>query len=121
MARLILILFAILILVGGVLAATGVLHVQNNKDETNFTIDKKELKEKAHDAVQQTEEASGKALDKASQAMRNAADKIRGSAHSGPTNSAPSSPRLNDKNQPDGKDQPNDQNRRLPENRNEGT
>jgi hypothetical protein len=77
MTRLFIVVIAILVVVGVALAATGVLHVQNTKDETGITIDKKEFKEKAQEAVKTTTDAGGKILDKTSEALHNAADGLR--------------------------------------------
>jgi uncharacterized protein HemX len=98
MTRLILAAIAILVVMGAVLAMTGVLQVQNNKDESSVTIDKKELKEKTHEAVKKTEEAGGAILDRTGKALHEAADKVRGSSHD--QKAPPTAPRLNDKNLP---------------------
>ncbi len=100
MTRLIIAAIAVFILVGAVLATTGVLRVQNNKDQSGIVIDKKELKAKTQEAVKKTEEAGSKILDKTGEALHKAADKVRGSSHDQQT---PATPQLNDKNlrQPD--------------------
>jgi uncharacterized membrane protein len=99
MTRLTIVLIAVVVLVGALLAATGVLYVQNSNDKTGITIDKKELKEKTDEAVKKTEEAGSKALDKAGQAMHNAADAMRGSSHD--STRPATTPRRTDKSLPD--------------------
>ena len=80
MTRLILTVVVILVVVGVVLAAAGVLHFQNTKDETGVTIDKKQLKEKTHEAVEKTGEAGGKILEKTGETLHKAAERLRGSS-----------------------------------------
>ena len=46
------------------MVGTGVLKVHDSKDEAGITIDKKELKEKTHEAVRKAEEAGSEVLDK---------------------------------------------------------
>ena len=70
MNRLIIAALVILVVVGAVLAATGVLHFQNTKDESIITIDKKELKEKTQEAVEKTSET----LHKAAEGLQGPAD-----------------------------------------------
>ncbi len=112
MRRLMMAAIAIIVLAGVVLAATGVLRIQNNNKETRVTIDKKELKEKTQEAVKKTEEAGGKVLDKTGKALREAADNLKGSSHDQKT--PRTAPQLDDKNNPR---QP-DEGKRLPENGN---
>lgn len=71
---------ALVIVVGGVLAATGVLHFRNTDDEAGATIDKKELKEKAHEATETIQQGGNEALDRTGDALKKAAEKIRGSS-----------------------------------------
>jgi hypothetical protein len=80
MPRLIMTVVVILVVVGVVLAATGVLRFRNTEDETGVTIDKKELKEKTQKAVEKTEEAGGKILDKTGETLHKAAEGLRGSS-----------------------------------------
>ena len=81
MTRLVVAVVVILVLIGGVLAAAGVLHFRNATDQSTITIDKKELKEKTDKAVEKTEEVGGKILDKTGETLRKAAERLRGSAH----------------------------------------
>jgi hypothetical protein len=62
MKRLFLILVALVVLAGVVIIAVGGLSVQNTPNETTITIDKKELKEKAHEALVKTKEAGSSLL-----------------------------------------------------------
>jgi hypothetical protein len=78
MARLITTLVVIAVVVGVVMAATGVLRFQNTKDESIITIDKKELKEKAQGMAAQATKTEGKILDKTSQTLHKAAEGLRG-------------------------------------------
>jgi hypothetical protein len=80
MARLITTLVLIAVVVGVVLAATGVLRFQNTKDESIITIDKKELKEKAQGMAKEATKTEGKILDKTSQTLHKAAERLRGSS-----------------------------------------
>jgi hypothetical protein len=73
MQRFILILFAILLVAGIVLAATGVLRFHSNADESTIILDKQELKQE-----------SRKALDKTGDALHKAAEKLRKSPDSAP-------------------------------------
>ena len=79
MARVITMLVAIVVVVGVVLAATGVLRFENGKDESIIKIDKKELKEKAQGMVTQAEKTEGKILEKTGEALHKAADRLQGS------------------------------------------
>jgi len=76
MLRFVLTLILILVVVGAVLALTGVLHVRNSNDETGVTVDKKKLEEKTEKAIEKSEEAGRKMLDKTSDALHKAADEI---------------------------------------------
>ena len=96
MTRLIVLTIAILVVVGAVLATSGVLRVQNSKDESGITIDKKELKEKTQEAVKTTEAAGGKILDKTGEALHKAAEKVR--APSPDQKTPATTPQLNDRN-----------------------
>ena len=79
MARLIATAVVILVVVGVVLAATGVLRFHNTEDETGVTLDKKELKAKTQEAVDTTEKAGGKLLEKTGDTLHKAAERMRGS------------------------------------------
>ncbi len=81
MSRWILIVIAILALVGILLAHVGVIHVRNTENDASITVDKKELKEKTHDAVEKTQEAGGEILDKAGAALRKAGEGLRQPSH----------------------------------------
>jgi hypothetical protein len=79
MTRFILTVVVMLVVVGVVLAATGVLRFRNTEDETGVTIDKKELKEKTEQAVEKTEKVGGEILDKTGKSLQKAAEGLRGS------------------------------------------
>jgi hypothetical protein len=92
MARLITTLVVIFVVVGVVLAATGVLRFQNTKDESIITIDKKELKEKAQGVATQAKQTEGKILDKTSETLHKAAEHLRSPSDdkkSAPANTPP--------------------------------
>jgi hypothetical protein len=80
MSRLMITIAVILVGLGVVLASTGVLRFHNTKDETGITLDKKELKEKSQEAVQKTEAAGGKILDRTSESLQKATQRLRGSS-----------------------------------------
>jgi hypothetical protein len=77
MSRLITTLLVIGVVIGFVLAATGVLHFQNTTDEATITINKKELKEKTQEVIKETGEAGGKMLDRTSETLHKAAEGMR--------------------------------------------
>ena len=79
MARLMITTVVVLIVLGVVLATTGVLQFRNTEEETGVTIDKKELKEKTKEAVETTGEAGSKILDKTGEVLHKAAEGLRGS------------------------------------------
>jgi hypothetical protein len=66
MARLITTLILIAVVIGIVLAVSGVLRFQSTNDESTITLDKKELRDKAHEAVEKT----GETLQKAGERLR---------------------------------------------------
>ena len=84
MLRFIVIVIAILAVVGIVLAAAGVLHFQSNANESTIIIDKQELNEKTHKAVEKTEEVGSKALEKTGDALHKAAEELRKSPDNKP-------------------------------------
>jgi hypothetical protein len=77
MARVITLIVMVVILVGAVLAATGVLRFENTKDGSTMTIDRKEMKDKTQDAVKKVEEAESKALDKSGDALHKVAQRLQ--------------------------------------------
>jgi hypothetical protein len=92
MARFILTIVAVVVVVGIVLAAAGILRFQNTEDQSTITIDKKELKAETQDLIKKTEEASGKALDKAGEGLHHAAHELQSSTPDQPTTPATSAP-----------------------------
>jgi hypothetical protein len=74
--RLFLILVTLAILAGLVLAAVGVISVQNTPDKTSITIDKTELKAKTKDAVEKTKEAGSSILEKTGESLHKAGKDI---------------------------------------------
>jgi hypothetical protein len=77
MTRVITTLVVIAVLIGIVLAYAGVLRFQNTENQSTIILDKKELKEKAHGAVERTGEVGGEILDKTGQTLHKAAEGIR--------------------------------------------
>ena len=77
MTRLIFIVLAATIVVGVVLASSGVLQFHDTKEKSTITIDKKELKEDVKTAVEKTGEAGGKTLQETSEALHKAAEGLR--------------------------------------------
>jgi hypothetical protein len=73
-------LVVIIVLAGLVLAATGVLHVQNTENKAGITIDKKELEQQAGEAVDKTKEAGSKLLDKTSKELHKAGESLKASS-----------------------------------------
>jgi hypothetical protein len=94
MARFITTLVVIVVVVGVVLAATGVLRFQDTKDQSIITIDKKELKEKVDKMTTQAEQAGSKALDKTSETLHKGVEELR---HSSKDKAAPPEPPANDR------------------------
>jgi hypothetical protein len=92
MARLIVVLVVIVVGISIVLAMTGVMHFQNTNDQSTITIDKKDLQKKSEKAVEKTEEAGGKILDKTGEALHKAADDLRGRAKDPPAPTATQPP-----------------------------
>lgn len=80
MTRLIVTLAIIVAVVVIILGMAGVLHVQNTDDKAGITVDKKELREKTHSAVEKTKGAAVEVLDKA----RRAVDESRERPHDAP-------------------------------------
>jgi hypothetical protein len=80
MARLITWTVAIVVVLGGVMAATGVLRFESDQDRSTITIDKKELKEKTHNAVKEAEKTESKILEKTGDALHSAAKGMRESS-----------------------------------------
>jgi hypothetical protein len=72
------ILVAVVLLAGVVLAAVGVVHVQNTQDKAGITIDKKELNEKTQEAVEKAKTAGNEVLHKTGQALHKAGDRLQG-------------------------------------------
>jgi hypothetical protein len=72
MSRLIALIVTTAVVVGAVLAATGVLRFQNTRDEAAVTIDKKQLKEKTQKAIEKAEKTGGGILDKTGEALQKA-------------------------------------------------
>jgi hypothetical protein len=95
MARLITTLVVIVVVVGVVMAATGVLRFHNTKDESIITIDKKELKEKVQGMTTQAEKDEEKVLDKASETLHKAAERLHSPAED---HGAPAKPSTDDHN-----------------------
>ena len=110
MTRVLIVAIGILAVVGVALAAAGVLHVQNSKDETGIIIDKKQLDEKTQDAVKKTEDAGGKILNETGDALHKAADEMRSPSREAPVPST--TPPTDEKNgnlpRPSGKNLPED-------------
>jgi hypothetical protein len=96
MSRLITTVVLTLVVVGIVLAATGVLRFHNTEDQSGITIDKKELKEKAQDAVENTGEAGSAILNKTGEILHKAVERMRGSSDD--QSSTTTSPAANDEN-----------------------
>jgi hypothetical protein len=82
-------LVVIVVAVGVVLGVSGVLHFQNTRDKAGLTIDKKEIREKTENAVNEAKEAGGKVLDKTGQALHKAAAGLRESPPDRPPAATP--------------------------------
>jgi len=76
MKRLILMFGVTVLLVGGVLATTGVLHVRNTEDETSVILDKKDLGEKAQEVLHQAKDTGSTILERTGEVLRNAGEDI---------------------------------------------
>jgi uncharacterized protein YpmS len=70
--RLFLILVALAVVAIVVVIAVGGLSIQNTPDKTSITIDKKELQEKAHEALVKTKEAGSSLLKQTGQDLQKA-------------------------------------------------
>jgi hypothetical protein len=89
--RLLKIALGIAVLAVAVLAATGVIYFRNTENDASVTIDKKELKEKTHEAIEKTREAGSEGLDRMGQALHKAGESMKGTSdeRSAPDASAP--------------------------------
>lgn len=96
MSRLIVTLVAVVIVVGAVLGAAGVLHFRNTDDQSSVTLDKKELNAKTQDVIKKTEETGSKILDKTGAALHKAADTVRKEP-----SATPAAPNNENRRQPD--------------------
>jgi hypothetical protein len=80
MTRLMMTVIVIIVVVGAVMATTGILRFYNTTDETGVTIDKKELKEQTREAVERAGKTGGAVLDKTGETLHEAAEQMRGSS-----------------------------------------
>ena len=94
MSRGIVTVIAIIAVAVILLAIMGVVHVRNTENDASITVDKKELKEKMHEAVEKTEETGGMIRDKTGAALRKAGEGLRGTSHDeqAPTTTKPPAP-----------------------------
>ena len=87
MKRLFLILVAFFVVAGIVLAAVGVLSIQNSPDKTSITIDKAALREKTQKALHETKKNRkrdpGKIRQRIAQGRRKSGQVAAGSARAG--------------------------------------
>ena len=75
--RLIKIAIGIAVLAFIVLAASGIVYVQNNKDNAGVMIDKKALNEKTHDVIEKSREVGGKGLERMGKALHKGGEEIK--------------------------------------------
>ena len=81
MRRLMLTAGVIVVLVGAVLGAAGVLHVRNTENETSVTLDKKDLGEKTQEVIDKAKETGGTILERTGKALHNVGEGIREPSH----------------------------------------
>jgi hypothetical protein len=109
MTRFVMTLFVVIVVIGVVLAALGTLRFQNTTDESRIILDKKELKVQAQNA----EAAGGKVLDKTSEDLHKAAERLQDTPNKQQPPAA--TPATKENNKPAGT-RPPDASKHLPEN-----
>ncbi len=92
MRRLILTLAVLAIVAGAVIAAVGALHIGSTEDKVNITIDKKQLKEKAEQGLEQAKETGSAILHQTGEALRKAGKELRKPSDDQPAPAASKSP-----------------------------
>lgn len=92
MFRLLVVIIVVAVLASVVvLGATGVLRVYNTNDSIKVELQKNELKQKAENAVRETEQAGSRLLEKTGKALRHAGGKLeREGAEHQPASPTPS-------------------------------
>jgi hypothetical protein len=101
MARFITTLVVIVVVVGVVMAATGVMRFHDTKDESIITIDKKELKEKVQGMATEAKKSEGKVLEKTSDALHKAAERLHSPTDDHDATAKPSADNHNNQRSPD--------------------
>jgi hypothetical protein len=91
MGRFIATIVVALVVLAAVLAVKNVVYVQNTDDETGIMINKKELKEQTHEAVEKTKKAGSELLDRSRKALHDASGGPKKPPHDEPL-PAPTAP-----------------------------
>jgi hypothetical protein len=93
--RLTLLILALFVLVGFVLATAGIMYFQSTEDKASITIDKQKLKEKTQEAIEKTKEAGSEGLERMGKALHKTADELKNSSNE--RNVPPATPKHSDK------------------------
>jgi hypothetical protein len=101
MRRLILAAVTMLVAGGAVIIALGALHVENTEDKVNLTIDKKQLKEKGEEGVNEAKTVGSALLHRSGEALRKAGENLRRTSDGQQTPATDQPPAPSSKRQPE--------------------